>query len=183
MHYLVFTGHRIDTPDRETPLFPARVEPQVKCRIHDALHRVFNRAYKQHLRGISSGANGGDILFLEACVELGISAEIYLALEAAQFCSASVADAGMEWERRFEKLCNIFPVHILTADPLSDVNVWQRTNDWMLETALSDKGADVTIIALWDGDAGDGAGGTRDMVDRADLAGAKIVQLDPTTLL
>ena len=44
-------------------------------------------------------------------------------------------------------------------------------------------GADVTIIALWDGDTGDGAGGTRDMVDRAVLAGAKVVQLDPTTLL
>ena len=28
-HYLVFTGHRIDTPNRATPRFPQRLEKQV----------------------------------------------------------------------------------------------------------------------------------------------------------
>jgi hypothetical protein len=35
----------------------------------------------------------------------------------------------------------------------------------------------VTLIALWDGEAGDGAGGTQDMVNRADESGAKTIIL------
>jgi hypothetical protein len=53
----------------------------------------------------------------------------------------------------------------------------------MLEHALSDNGTGVTVMVLWDGAAGDGEGGTNDMVQRASRAGAKVVHLDTKVLL
>ena len=182
-HYLVFTGHRIDTPDRATPRFPQRIENQVAQMITRTVQQELDRWGKHSLHAISSGANGGDILFLEACATLGIAADIYLALEQPAFCRASVADGGEEWARRFEWLCAKFPVHILAEDVDTALNVWQRTNHWMLETAISDPGSSLTVMALWDGDEGDGQGGTRDMVDRAKAAGASTVRIDPTEFL
>ena len=182
-HYLVFTGHRIDTPDRANPRFPQRIENQVGQLITQAVQQELERRGKHSLRAISSGANGGDILFLEACAALGIAADIYLALEQQAFCRASVADGGDEWARRFEWLCAHFPVHILAQEADPALNVWQRTNHWMLETAMSHPGSSITVVALWDGDEGDGQGGTRDMVDRAKAAGASTVRIDPTELL
>jgi hypothetical protein len=38
------------------------------------------------------------------------------------------------------------------------------------------------VIALWDGQDGDGDGGTKDMVDRARAAGARVVQIDTADL-
>jgi hypothetical protein len=182
-HHLVFTGHRVDMPDRATPRFPARIEEQVRQLITLAVQQELDRWGKHSLHGISSGANGGDILFLETCAALGVTADIYLALDQQEFCMASVADGGAAWARRFEQLCAHFPVHILAHESDPELNIWQRTNHWMLETALSQSGSSITVMALWDGDQGDGQGGTRDMVDRADAAGASIVKIDPTELL
>ena len=182
-HYLVFTGHRIDTPNRATPRFPQRLEKQVAQLIKLTVQQELDRWGKLSLRAISSGANGGDILFLEACAALDITAGIYLALEQQAFCKASVADGGADWARRFDRLCAHFPVHILPQEADPALNVWQRTNHWMLETAMSHSNCSLTVMALWDGDEGDGQGGTRDMVDRAKAAGASTVRIDPTELL
>jgi hypothetical protein len=182
-HQLVFTGHRIDAPDRFPPRFPARIEPAVRNMIRESLRGELERAEGQSVCGISSAANGGDILFLELCAELGIGAEVFLAVEAAEFCRLSVEDAGQQWADRFYELMSTFPVHILPEHPGHPLNVWQRTNLWMLETAVSRPHDSLSVVALWDGNEGDGQGGTKDMIDRARLAGAEILQLNPSALI
>ena len=60
--------------------------------------------------------------------------------------------------------------------------VWQRNNLWILNEALSAGARNVTLIALWNGQRGDGPGGTSDMISRADVRGAETRVLDTTAL-
>lgn len=182
-YYIVFSGHRIDTPGRPKPRFPAASEPAAAEMIDDALQAEIERIGSASVQGIASGANGGDILFLEACAAHGIPATICLALPKDEFVAASVADGGDDWVERFGRLYEQMPVQVLEHDEASSMNVYQQTNLRMLEHALSEDGAGVTVMVLWDGGAGDGAGGTMDMVQRADKAGARVIHLDTNTLL
>jgi hypothetical protein len=50
----------------------------------------------------------------------------------------------------------------------ANYSLWQRNNLWVLNEALSAGGRNVTLIALWNGQHGDGPGGTSDMISRAD---------------
>ena len=180
---LVFTGHRIDAQDRPSPRFPAKNELAVREMIRQAMREVRLAQPATPLRAITSAAQGGDILFLELCAEMDIEAEIFLAAEPEEFDRLSVADGGAGWSQRYRTLLQRFPVHVLPDDPDSELNIWQRTNLWMLEEATRRYASELSVMALWDGDDGDGAGGTKDMVDRARTAGAHVLQLDPTSLL
>ena len=55
--------------------------------------------------------------------------------------------------------------------------VFQRCNMWLLEKAYAKKQADVTLIPLWNGQGGDGPGGTADMIALARKRGAKVIVL------
>jgi hypothetical protein len=55
---------------------------------------------------------------------------------------------------------------------------WERTNIWMLHNALAHGGHNLTLLALWDGNNGDGPGGTWHMVDVAKKEKAEIRILD-----
>ena len=63
-----------------------------------------------------------------------------------------------------------------------DYNIWQRNNLWMLHNALAEGGENVTLIALWNGQKGDGPGGTGDLVERAKERRARTVILDTQEL-
>jgi hypothetical protein len=54
----------------------------------------------------------------------------------------------------------------------------QRSNRWMLNNALVYGARKVTLLALWNGEGGDGPGGTQDMVETARARGAKVAILD-----
>jgi hypothetical protein len=140
--------------------------------------------------GIGGGASGGDILFHEVCAELDIPTRLFLTLPREQYVRASVRPAGARWVERFERLRRRLPTRVLgDSEELPrwlrgkpGYNVWQRNNLWILHNALA-AGADrVTLIALWDGEAGDGPGGTADMVRSASERGAKTVILDTDKL-
>ena len=65
---------------------------------------------------------------------------------------------------------------------LPDYSIWERNNRWMLQAALA-WGADrLTLLVLWDGQAGDAPGGTQHMVDVANAAGAVVRHLDSRAL-
>ena len=180
---IVFSGHRIDAPDRPTPRFPASSEAAAAEMIDAAVQAEIERVGGENLRGIASCANGGDILFLEACAAHGVPATIFLALPRDEFVAASVADGGNHWVERFERLIDRMLVQVLERDEESPMNVYEQTNLWMLNQALSNNAAGVAVMVLWDGGGGDGAGGTMDMVRRAGRAGARVVHLDTNELL
>ncbi len=178
---LLFTGHMIDSKSRAAPRFPASIENKVKAELRECLLQE-KALFKNNMKGIASGACGGDILFHELCREIDIPTEMYLALPVDEFKKKSVSFAGEDWEKRYDQLNKILPVLILAVsnDNNNTQNVWERTNLWMLDTALENGGENMSLIALWDGKAGDGNGGTEHMVSIAKEQGARIRILDIT---
>jgi hypothetical protein len=189
-HVILFTGHRIDPPNRSTPRFPAAKERKAREMVLAAVQREKEKA-KGNLFGISGGACGGDILFQEACEHLNIPSQMYLVLPKDDYIRASVADGGPEWVDRFNRLCDKVKPKILSdSDRLprwlrakNNYDMWQRSNLWMLHNALCLSQDDLTLIALWNGAIGDGPGGTEDMVERARERGATFIHLDAKKLV
>ncbi len=189
-HVILFTGHRIDAPDRLKPRFPSDKEDQARDMILAAVSQVKKEA-TGHLLGISGGASGGDILFHEICEELEIQTRMYLALPKNDYVKASVADGGHQWVERFNRLFEAKVPEILSESgelprwlrAKKNYSIWQRSNMWMLHSALAISNDDLTLIALWDGDKSDGPGGTQDMVKRALDRGTAFIHLDARSLI
>jgi len=181
---LLFTGHRVDDPGRKTPRFPADKESVARQAIKDAVAKEIAEA-GEIVFGIAGGASGGDILFHEVCAELGIPTKLYLALPPEQFVKASVRSGGPQWIERFRRLHEPLRDRVLAESEelprwlleKPNYSIWQRNNLWMLYNALAAGGDNVTLIALWNGEAGDGPGGTADLVERAGERGAKTIIL------
>jgi hypothetical protein len=183
-HVLLFTGHRIDSTTRETPRFPADKEEVARLAIKDAVSKEQERVDGQMI-GIAGGASGGDILFHEVCTELQIPTNLYLAMPRDEYVRESVRDGGTQWVDRFDELYERLPRRELGESKelprwlqsKPDYTVWQRNNLWMLYNAMALGSRYVTLIALWDGEAGDGPGGTKDMVNKAEESAAKTIIL------
>jgi len=186
---LLFTGHRIDDPNRPSPRFPARLEPVARQAIADAVKAEMPKDGSPAV-AIAGGASGGDLLFHEICEELGIERRLYLIIPRDAYVAASVAPSGPGWVSRFNHQYETahpreyqqsaeLPVW-LQSKP--QYGVWQRSNIWMLHNALAVGGIDTTLIALWDGKGGDGPGGTQHMVESAQARGARTIILDTKQL-
>lgn len=189
---ILFTGHRIDAPNRATPRFPAAKEKQARALIYEAVARTKEKeATGAVLLGISGGASGGDLLFHEICEELSIPSQMYLVLPKSEYIKESVADGGPEWVERFNRFYDKLKPRVLSDSPRlprwlrakKDYDVWQRSNLWILHNALSISQDCLTLIALWNGARGDAPGGTEDMVHRAQQRGATFIHLDARKLL
>ena len=187
---ILFTGHRVDAPDRQTPRFPADKEKLARTMISEAVALEKGKTQGK-LLGISGGASGGDILFHEVCQELAIPSQMYLVLPRIEYIKASVADAGSAWVDRFDRLYDKLAPRILSdSEQLprwlrakKNYDIWQRSNLWMLHNALSISQDHLTLIALWNGATGDAPGGTEDMVKRAKDRGATFIHLDTRKLV
>lgn len=186
---LVFTGHMVDKPDRIPPRFPAAAEPSAHSMIRECVER-----YARHPDGVAvglaGGACGGDILFHEICAELGIPTRLYLALPKDQFVAASVGGRAGGWERRFWELCKRIAPRELQPDKdlprwlhsRDHYDIWRRCNVWLMQAALAEGAERVTVVALWDGQEGDGPGGAKDLFETAARMGAENIRLPAETL-
>jgi tetratricopeptide (TPR) repeat protein len=192
-HVFVFTGHRIDDDNRaaegKDKRFPKEMEQVARDAIKQALTKELERVNGKAI-GIAGGASGGDILFHEVCAELGVTTELYLAVPREEYIKESVQGAGTDWVVRFNNLYNKLKWRKLSDSKElprwlrqkgEKYNIWQRSNLWILNNAIAlDKkggGTNLTLIALWNGKAGDGAGGTEDMVAQAGKRGALTIIL------
>ena len=187
---LLFTGHRIDSANRAKPRFPANKENVAREAIRTALMQEKDLTSGSIL-GIAGGANGGDILFLEVCEDLGITTEMLLALPENQFTEASVDNEDKSWLRRFHAQLEKHPNTPVLADTPElpkwlqfkrGYDIWQRNNLWLLSEALCLAPKNLTVIGLWDGEPGDGPGGTEHMISLARDRGARFIRLDSKKL-
>ncbi|MFK7912697.1 MAG: TRAFs-binding domain-containing protein [Pseudomonadales bacterium] len=163
----IFSGHRIDAPERLQPRFPAAQEQQVRTRV-DAL-------LAQHNIGVAYGAaaNGADLIFMEAVAARGGEIHLVLPMEIETFRAVSVTDGDpdptvSEWGRRFDQvLAKAASVTIASEHvDLEDPSVFDYGNRVALGTAQLkslETGTELLGIALWDGTSGL-AGGTGDCV-------------------
>jgi tetratricopeptide (TPR) repeat protein len=95
---IVFSGHMVDTADREIPRFPASREKEVAFKISLEIDRLKGRI------GYATAAAGGDILFLEAMAERGGEIHIILPVNVDDYKRQSVSPAGHDWEQRFDAI-------------------------------------------------------------------------------
>jgi hypothetical protein len=183
-HVILFTGHRVDEPDRAIPRFPESKVAAAVTEIESAIDSVL----KQHpnVVGVAGAASGGDILFHEALRGRGIATEIYLALPPELYARRSVEPSKGDWRDRFDQFVNDPKLRILQEqeklpewlfEKEPSYKVWERANLWMLSRAMARGGSNMTLLALWNGQSGDGAGGTADMVARAKERGARVMLL------
>ncbi|WP_149274912.1 tetratricopeptide repeat-containing protein [Pareuzebyella sediminis] len=186
---IMFTGHMIDAEDRKEPRFPKDREAEVRKKIKAAVEAIRKASPEKNFLGISGGACGGDILFLEVCKELGIEMKMYLALPAEKYIVESVQFAGNNWVKRFYELYEDKNTEIDILAETKELPVWlqekknysfwERNNLWLLNTALSFGGRHLNLVAVWDGKGGDGPGGTEHMIKEIKRRGAlsEVIQL------
>lgn len=192
-HVLVFTGHRVDAPNRPKPRFPANQEATARAAIRKAVEDALTRSSGETI-AIAGAASGGDLLFLEVCEELAIPRHIFLVIQRDEYVRESVAPSGAEWVRRFNhqterhtedamtRVCQRTSALAAWLQDKTNYSVWERSNLWMLHNALWRGGVNTTLIALWDGESGDGPGGTKHMVEAAAGRGAQTVILNTKEL-
>jgi len=183
---LLFSGHRIDAPDREEPRFPAEKEPAAAAKIAEALDQL--GADEQDL-AFSQAAAGGDLLFLEACQARGVRCQVLLPSAEPEFIESSIVPSshGDVWRNRFyammEKLHD--PIRIM-PDELGPgpkgASKYERCNLWLLYSALACGITKVRFITLWNGGGGDGPGGTAHMYNEVKRRTGRVTWLDSRKL-
>ncbi|MEM9056781.1 MAG: tetratricopeptide repeat protein, partial [Pseudomonadota bacterium] len=165
----LFSGHMVDRADREQRRFPdyPTVIDEAKKRICTWLD---DREAGPDDLALSSAACGGDLLFAQAAMERGLRLDVRLPFSRAEFLRRSVAFAGGAWVEAFHRVTTgpQTRLSIMTkaiGPTPKGINDFARNNLWMLYAALAGGAERLQFLCLWNGKAGDGPGGTRDMVD------------------
>jgi len=182
---VLFSGHMVDKADRPKPRFPESKADSAAKRMGQELDALKVRPGDL---GISQAASGGDLLFADACLARGIRLEIYLPLREPEFLRASVSFAAPHWQQKYDSLkgrpdvvFRIMPDELGLPPDCTDV--YDRANRWLLYSALSCGLRKLSFITLWDGNPGDGPGGTDHMVSLVrQLTGRQPAIIDPKTL-
>jgi tetratricopeptide (TPR) repeat protein len=166
---LLFSGHMIDAPDRPEPRFPQSKAEAAAQKIGEALDEL--GACPDDL-ALAQGASGGDLLFLEACKKRGARLQLMLPFPEPEFIRKSIlpSEEGEKWKKRYYDLASYLqpPPRILPDElglPPKGVDPYERCNLWLLYTALSYGIKKVQFMCLWDGNKGDGRGGTAHMYE------------------
>ena len=170
---VVFAGHMIDQPSRPVPRFPPKMEASVAAEIRARLEKL------GACFGYASAACGSDILFLEAMIERGGEISVMLPYEKEQFVKDSVAFAGAEWSARLEKvLSQATKVDVASNQKLEIGAVsYDYTNQLLFGLAnLRARRLETKLLplAVWDGQKGDGPGGTASVIERWKNARCKV---------
>ncbi len=183
---LLFSGHRVDEPDRHLPRFTPSMLPAARRRLAEELADLqagpLDVAYCQ-------AAAGGDLLFLECCQALGIRCIVLLPFVEARFIEQSILASidGQHWldrwlvaKARLNEPPHEMPLEL--APPSPGVDPYERCNRWLLNSALACGADKLRLLCLWDGLGGDGPGGVRHMVDEAQRRGGSLRWIDTRSL-
>ncbi|HVT61495.1 MAG TPA: TRAFs-binding domain-containing protein [Thermoanaerobaculia bacterium] len=184
LRVFLFSGHLIDKPDRAAPRFPADKEMIAAAAIGAKLDEL--GAGPEDL-ALCGGANGGDILFAEACQARGLRLEIHIPFDEPAFLRSSVSFAGEQWVRRYFKMkehpeTRLFVMSDQLGTLPAGLDPYARNNLWQLYTALAWGPEKVRFVCLWDRKAGDGPGGTQHMVETVEKHSGQTYVLDTTRL-
>ena len=183
---LLFSGHRIDAPDRPKPRFPASLEAAAAREIAGAMEAL--GAGEGDL-AISQCAAGGDLLFIEAAQARGLRCQVMLPSDEPEFIQRSILPSadGAAWrERWFATRARLAePPRLMPADlglgPKGS-NAYERCNDWLMNTALAWGPDKLRFVCLWNGGGGDGPGGTQHMMDEVKRRTGRVRWIDMRTL-
>jgi len=179
---VLFSGHMIDAPGREKPRFPPDKEPVAGRAIASALADLDVGPGDLSICG---GACGGDLLFAEAALARGARLELYIPFEEPTFLEKSVDFAGGDWRARFfaaKARGVLFLAPRELGPPQEGEDPYERNNRWMMDAALRFGADRVDFVCLWNGEGGDGPGGTKHMMEEVRSKGGRTTWLDTTKL-
>lgn len=183
---ILFSGHMVDAPTRPTPRFPIEKEAAAATRIAEALARL--DAGPADL-ALCQGAAGGDLLFLEACQQRGVRCRVQLPFAEAEFIRRSILPSvqGERWRQRFFEVKGRASTELRVATeelgaPPSGTDPFERCNLWLLYSALACGVEKVRFICLWNGEGGDGPGGTAHMYNEVQRRTGRVEWIDTRTL-
>jgi len=179
---VLFSGHMIDAPGREKPRFPPDKEPIAARAIASALADLDVGPGDLSICG---GACGGDLLFAEAALARGARLELYIPFEEPAFLEKSVDFAGGDWRARFfaaKARGVLFVAPRELGPPQEGEDPYERNNRWMMDAALRFGADKVDFVCLWNGEGGDGPGGTKHMMEEVRQRGGRAQWLDTTKL-
>ena len=158
----------IDRPDRPSPRFPAGREGAVASAVGAALDHweITSGALL-----ICGGARGADIIAAEEALARDAEVWLLIAQPEQQHIAASVELPDSDWVRRYQSLrrrCRTW----FQADELPPLqagdDAFGRNNDWSLRAGIAQaRPGAPCVLAVWDGAAGDGRGGTAHLLERA----------------
>lgn len=162
---LAFGGHMIDRTDAGRTRFPGRLESAVRDAVRDRVRALDGKF------GFSSAACGSDILFLETIVSLGGEATVVLPYGVDEFAADCVAyPAEGEWVARYQTILGR-AAQVVTASmgrPASPEVSYEYANRMLTGLALlraQQLDTQLTTLVLWDGEPGEGPGGTASLVE------------------
>lgn len=173
---VVVSGHMVDAPDRPRPRFPPHQVPRVSAAISAALTAWGIDAGTTLITG---AARGADIIAAEEALARSARVRVILALPSEEFERRSVDLPGTDWVERFRRVLDQAEVEVI--DGPYDDGAFGRANARMIEVA---RGLDHSpyAVVVWNGQEGDGPGGTRDFVQRLGYTGPDehVCVIDPT---
>jgi hypothetical protein len=178
----LFSGHMIDAPGRERPRIPAEQEPVAREAIERELDRL---GISPADLAICGGACGGDLIFAEVALSRGARLELYIPFDEPAFLARSVDFADADWHARFLAAKRQATLHVMPNElgptPAGD-DPYKRNNLWMLQAAERFGTARLEFVCLWDGQGGDGDGGTHHLMTEVRGRAGRVHRLDTTKL-
>ncbi|OQY35966.1 MAG: hypothetical protein B6243_04105 [Anaerolineaceae bacterium 4572_5.2] len=150
----LFSGHKIDKSTQSEKRFLPEMEKEARKRIDELLTKY--EADENDLAVTAGAACGGDIIFIEACLERGMTVEVHLPFSEPKYIKENVSFGGEHWVDRFYNLRNNTQVNISfqldhVGAPKEGDDPYMRNNRWALYSSLLQGIDRVRLIALWDG--------------------------------
>jgi hypothetical protein len=179
---VLFSGHMIDAPGRPKPRFPADKEPIAATEIARMLDQI---SPGRGDLAICGGACGGDLLFAEASLARQLTIELYIPFREQEFLAKSVDFADADWRSRFFAAKSRASLHVTPDEvgpPPTEEDPYERNNLHMLDAAMRFGPDKLDFICLWNGEAGDGPGGTQHLMQEVQSKGGRTHWVDTTKL-
>lgn len=175
---VVFTGHAIDHPSFQVPLFPSEIEADVKRIITDKLQSINAKI------GYSSASCGADIIFIEALQSIGGEVNIILPFAISDFIETNVRHAGPRWEKRFENvLQSAHSISFASEDKYLGHDMLYRFSNHVMHGSAVMRGQFLTtephLMAVWHSRTDSLPGGPTDFIDRwTNISTLHLIDLD-----
>ena len=170
--------------------FPAKLEENIRQEIENVLENY--NADSDDLAITAGMAAGGDLVFIETCVDHGIPVGTHMPVPEPTYVRDYVSPAGDEWVERFYKMRNHplvdeYYQSELVGDPRPGDDPFERNNRWALYSAMMRGMDNLRLIALFDDKRGD-IHATRDahlvkhMIDLMRDAGGQVEIINPSKI-
>jgi tetratricopeptide (TPR) repeat protein len=184
----LFSGHMVDSPQRESARFPEEMVPAAGKRIAELMERL--QAGPDDI-ALTQGACGGDLLFTEACQSRGVRIHWLQPFVEPEFIHRSVEQCGEAWRQRYFAVRQLLEEPVRAApEELGDLPAhatrgyhYERCNRWLLYTALALGVEKVHFVCLWNGTVGDVPGGTADLYEKVSKRTGQVHWIDTRSLL